>query len=127
MSSPPRCVLIVEDNPAMRRTLSEILEYEGYETIGAADGRDGLKVLADHPVDILLLDLAMPNVSGVELLQQIEVPPPVVIIHSAFAYYTPEEVEHQVGRKVFLSLRKPVPAADLLAAVAEAAEELDRI
>ena len=111
----------------MRRTLSEILEYEGYETIGAADGRDGLKALADHQVDILLLDLAMPNVSGVELLQQIEVPPPVVIVHSAFAYYTPEEVEYQVGRKVFLSLRKPVPAADLLAAVAEAAKELDRI
>lgn len=110
----------------MRRSLNEILVYEGYEAVEAADGREALAILAGHPIDILLVDLAMPRMSGIELLQQIEVPPPMVIVYSAFAYYTPEEVERDVGRKVFLCLKKPVPPAELVASVASAVDELDR-
>ena len=95
----PRRVLIADDNPAMRQSLREILSYEGYEAVEAVDGGDALELLTKGLIDILLLDLAMPKLSGIELLQQLEVPPPVVIIHSAFIQYTTEEMEQQVGHK----------------------------
>ena len=110
----------------MRETLAEIMKAEGYPVIEAKNGEEALRVLSASAIDILILDLAMPRVTGVELLRQIDPPPPVVIIYSAFEYFSPDEVRSQVGSKIFRSLRKPVAPAQLVSAVAHAVEELDR-
>lgn len=126
--TPVRRVLIAEDHQGMRATLAEIMKTEGYQVMEARDGQAALGVLSDSPVDVLILDLAMPRVDGLELLGQITAtPPPVVIIYSAFEYYTPAEVEQQVGSRIFRSLRKPIAPARLVAAVADACNELERL
>ena len=126
--SPVRRVLIAEDHHGMRTTLAEIMRAEGYQVMEARDGQAALGVLSASPVDVLILDLAMPRVDGLGLLGQITTtPPPVVIIYSAFEYYTPAEVEQRVGSRVFRSLRKPVAPARLVAAVADACSELDHL
>jgi len=86
----------------------------------AEDGEDALRQLASSTFDVVILDLHMPRMSGMELLRQIEPPPPVVVVCSAFEYFTPSELQEQAGVKVFRSLRKPVPPITLLAVVAEA-------
>jgi len=120
-----RRILIAEDDKGLRESLNELLSAEGYVVLEAEDGRVALDLLAGSPVDVLLLDLAMPRVNGVELLRSIHPPPPVVIIYSALSYFEPEEVQRQVGAKVFKALRKPVPPNELLDVVAASVEELD--
>jgi two-component system, NtrC family, nitrogen regulation response regulator NtrX len=61
-------VLIIDDEEPIRATLSEILEYEGYDVATAVDGKDGLeKVLADT-YDVVLCDIKMPKMDGMEVL-----------------------------------------------------------
>ena len=63
----PRTVLIVDDEPTLRETLAENLEADGYRVITAADGREALeRFRAAHP-DLVLLDLMLPVLSGVEV------------------------------------------------------------
>ncbi len=62
-----RTILVVDDEATLRETLVEALELEGYRAISAADGREALvRFRADHP-DLVLLDLMLPELSGVEV------------------------------------------------------------
>ena len=124
--SSPRTVLIVEDEPALRETLRVIFEFHGYKTLEAPDGEIALQILNDRYVDVLILDLHLPKLDGASLLQRIDSPPPMVIVHSAFEFFTPDEMSKGVGSKVFRMIRKPIPPPQLLSAVSEAIAELER-
>jgi len=119
-------VLIVEDEPALRETLRVIFEFHGYKTLEAPDGEIALQILNDRYVDVLILDLHLPKLDGASLLQRIDSPPPMVIVHSAFEFFTPDEMSKGVGSKVFRMIRKPIPPPQLLSAVSEAIAELER-
>jgi DNA-binding response OmpR family regulator len=120
-------VLIVEDEPAVRETLRVIFRLQGYETVEAEDGEIALRILSNRYVDVLILDLHLPKLNGVSLLQQIDPPPPMVIIHSAFEFYSPDEIGKGIGSKVFRMIRKPIPPPQLLSAVSDAVAELERL
>jgi CheY-like chemotaxis protein len=122
-----RSVLIVEDEPALRETLRVIFQFQGYETVEAEDGAIALEILCDRYVDVLILDLHLPKLNGASLLQQIDPPPPMVIIHSAFEFYSPDEVRKSTGSKVFRMVRKPIPPPQLLSAVSAAVAELESL
>jgi two-component system, OmpR family, KDP operon response regulator KdpE len=64
-------VLVVDDDPAIRRALAAELEAAGYEAIDAADGAEGEKVLGEREPDLVLTDLAMPAMDGFELVRRI--------------------------------------------------------
>src|SRR5882672_10464042 len=65
-------ILIVEDEPAMVAGLRDNFEYEGYEVISAADGVEGLdRALADNP-DLVVLDVMMPRMSGLDVCKQLK-------------------------------------------------------
>jgi len=119
-------VLVTDDHPGMRSTLRDILQAEGYRIVEAEDGQVALGLLQTQVFDVLILDLAMPRADGVSLLRQIDVPPPMVIVCSAFSHYSPDGVRDEFGMKVFHYMRKPVPPSDLIVAVNEAVAELDR-
>jgi CheY-like chemotaxis protein len=121
-----RKLLIVEDDDALRATLAEILRMEGYDVVEAEDGEIALARLNREPVEILVLDLHMPRLDGVDLLRRISAPPPVVLVHSAFEYYKPEDLRAEVGPKVFRYLRKPVAPLQLMSALREAVSELEK-
>ena len=119
-------ILIVDDEESLRQTLSAILETAGHRVVGAADGQIALQLLQEQEFDVLVLDLHMPKANGVTLLGWIQVPPPVVIVYSAFAYFSLDAVRRDLGAKVFRFLQKPASPLELIAAVNEAAGELDR-
>lgn len=119
-------VLIAEDDAELRDSLRDILELHGNTVTEAEDGERALALLADNPPDVLLLDLHMPRLDGVSLLRRVEVPPPIVIVYSAFELYSPDEVRRTLGAKVFRALQKPVPPAQLVAAITDGLEELRR-
>ena len=65
-------ILIVEDEAKMRRLLELNLGEDGFKTLSAADAETGLQLLASQPVDLVLTDLKLPGMSGLELLQSIK-------------------------------------------------------
>jgi DNA-binding response OmpR family regulator len=75
-----RTILVVDDETTLRETLVEALEIEGYRAIPAADGREALiRFRADHP-DLVLLDLMLPELSGVEVCRILRAESAVPII-----------------------------------------------
>src|SRR5947208_9406940 len=61
-------ILIVDDERAIRKTLSEILSYEGFKVEEAADGEEGWKLFNDKSYDVVLCDIKMPKLDGLEFL-----------------------------------------------------------
>ena len=65
-------ILVVDDESSIRRTLKEILEFEKYEVDLAANGMDALDLVKDHPFDAILLDIKMPEMDGIEVLEKLQ-------------------------------------------------------
>ena len=68
-------VLIVDDSSSMRAIVKKIIKVSGFnvgEFLDASDGKEALKVLADEWVDIVLTDINMPNVNGMELMAEMK-------------------------------------------------------
>ena len=61
------CVLLVEDDPALRRYLEIVLQRAGYDVVSAADGLEAIKFLLSDGVDVVITDALMPNLDGYEL------------------------------------------------------------
>ncbi len=88
-------ILIAEDDEAVRETIVEVLTSDHHVIYEAGDGASALDVLQHTLVDVLVLDLHMPTLGGVDLLRLIDGPPPAVIIHSAFAYFDHARVQQE--------------------------------
>jgi DNA-binding NtrC family response regulator len=76
-------ILVIDDEKAIRKALTEILSAEGYKTDEAADGEDGLKKFREKTYDVVICDIKMPKLDGIEFLQKAgEVNPdtPVIMI-----------------------------------------------
>src|SRR3954451_5324385 len=80
-------VLIVDDDPDVRESLRDFLEDEGYRVLTAANGREGLEVLATmHEMPVLLLDLMMPVMGGWDVMTTLgcqESVVPVIVLSAA--------------------------------------------
>ena len=63
-------ILIIDDEKAIRKTLSEILSYEGYKIEEAGDGEEGLKKFKEREYDVILCDIKMPKIDGIEFLEK---------------------------------------------------------
>ena len=61
-------ILVVDDHAVTREPLARLLRYEGYETVSAANGAEALLAMYDQPADLVLLDLMMPRMDGIEFL-----------------------------------------------------------
>src|SRR5947209_4938202 len=66
----PGRLLIVDDEVELRNALCETLADEGFETRGAASGAEGLQAFSRHDFDVLLSDLMMPGMDGIQLLRK---------------------------------------------------------
>src|SRR5580698_9711048 len=65
-------ILLIEDNRLLRRAIERALVKAGYEVIGIGDGEDGLRVAREKTLDLILLDMMLPTLSGLCLLQQLK-------------------------------------------------------
>ena len=66
-------ILIIDDEKAIRKTLSEILSFEGYKIDEAGDGEEGLKRFSEKSYDLVLCDIKMPKLDGIEFLEKAKV------------------------------------------------------
>jgi DNA-binding NtrC family response regulator len=76
-------ILIIDDERIIRSTLREILEYEKYEIYEAQDGEQGLKMMHEDEFDLVLCDIKMPKMDGIEVLEkasELEKPPQFIMI-----------------------------------------------
>jgi DNA-binding response OmpR family regulator len=112
-----RTILVIEDDAAIRRGVTDALRFSGYEVLSAADGREGLAKISAHHFDLLLLDLILPGASGFDLLEHLQrIRPGVpVIILSARG----EESDRVRGLKLGADdyVVKPFSVAELQARV----------
>jgi DNA-binding response OmpR family regulator len=109
-------ILLAEDDRALRRFLEIILERAGYKVIPASDGLEAMKIALSSPIDILVTDAMMPNLSGHELCRFIRNSQTLahlpVILLSALEQKEPSE-----GEQVDAFLSKPVAGADLVGCI----------
>jgi two-component system, NtrC family, nitrogen regulation response regulator NtrX len=83
MLKPMASILIIDDEKAIRKTLGEILSYEGYKIEEAADGEEGLKKFSNNTFDVVLCDIKMPKMDGLEFLEkarQVNADVPIIVI-----------------------------------------------
>lgn len=97
-------ILIADDEPNHRRCLSISLRLEGYEVFEAADGQQALEVLAQGPIDVLVCDLMMPRIDGLELSRRMRFayPNTRIILMSAYHLTCAQLERAQVGDIRFL-------------------------
>jgi len=99
-------VLVVDDESGTRHALMRLLANEGYETVGAGDGREALRALEAATPDVILLDLMMPGMDGIELLEALQRHPdfnalPVVVLTALSDTHTVNRAR-QLGAKAYL-------------------------
>ncbi len=112
-------ILIVDDDRLTRLMLGTILEGGGYRVTAASDGAEALRLTSEARFDLVLLDIWMPGMSGLEVLERLRrlaAPPRVIILTSD---ETPEMLLAAVRGQASRYLTKPVEAAALLEVVAE--------
>ena len=102
-------ILIVDDEPDVVRYLEMLLGDQGYETLGASDGREALEVVRRERPDLVTLDISMPDVSGTKVYREIRTDPelasiPVIII-TAIVGFDGDPYAYEK----FISHRRKVP------------------
>lgn len=123
---PPPELLLIDDDAAMRSMLFRAITRAGYVVHEAPDGREGLKILASHPIALVLTDIIMPDVEGVELIFRIRKTHPTmpIIAMSGGGRMSPKgylDVAKSCGANRTMS--KPFDIEQLLASVAELLSE----
>ena len=66
-----RRILLVDDSAIAREPLARLLSYEGYDVLAASNGLEAIETLRDQNVDLLLLDVMMPRMNGIQLLESL--------------------------------------------------------
>lgn len=115
-------VLIVDDERSLRLPLAAFLRGAGYETYQAEDAEEALRLLGEQPVDVVVTDILMPRVDGVQLLQQVRGQWPRVQVILMTGEPELKSAAAAVRARAFDYLAKPVLKEQFLAVVGRAAE-----
>ncbi|HEY0671311.1 MAG TPA: sigma-54 dependent transcriptional regulator [Longimicrobiales bacterium] len=108
-------ILIVDDEPNIRRMLGALLREEGYTTAEAGDGRQALQRMSEVDADVILLDLALPGVTGLELLDALHARAPLTPIIMMSGRASLSDAVQATKRGAFHFIEKPLsPEAVLL-------------
>lgn len=112
-----QCVLLVEDDPALRRYLEVVLQRAGYAVMTAGDGLEAMKFLLTTHVDVIVTDALMPNLDGYELCRFVRnshhlAHLPIILLSALDPKNSTDESE-----QVNAFLAKPVSPEDLLATI----------
>lgn len=119
MSTMAKTILIVEDNELNMKLFHDLLEAQGYSTLQTKDGLEALKLAREHKPDLILMDIQLPEVSGLEVTKWLkdddELKHIPVIAVTAFAMKGDEEKIRQGGCEAYIA--KPISVAHFLETV----------
>ena len=116
------CILVVDDDEAILQSCRTILEDAGYVVEVAGGGEPGLARLRQHSFDLALIDLKMPGMGGLEMLEQATAIDPDLVAIIFTAYGTIESAVEAVKKGAFNYVTKPFTSGQLTAAVAKGLE-----
>lgn len=115
----PKKVLIVEDNELNMKLFNDLLEAQGYDTLQTKDGMEALKLARENEPDLILMDIQLPEVSGLEVTKWLKEDEALrsipVIAVTAFAMKGDEEKIRQGGCEAYIS--KPISVPQFLETV----------
>ena len=118
-----RQILVVDDEKDLRELLQENLEDAGFVCFTASSGRDALRVFAAEEIDLAVVDIMMPGMSGVDLFTRIKEEYPRVAVLFVSAENRMDVAVSQIKEGALDYLVKPVEKAELIKAVNEAMEK----
>src|SRR3989304_5402827 len=118
----PGRILFIDDDPAGREVALFNLRKAGYETIPAADGREGLSLFSASPFDLVITDLKMPGISGMEVLRKVRAGSPDVPVLVITAFGNVETAVAAMKEGAYDFIGKPFHRDQLLLAVSKALE-----
>lgn len=115
-----RRILIVDDDEALRQGLVELLTRAGHDVEQAGDGSQALGLLAARPFDVVLLDMAIPRVNGIDILTQVRAQdePPAVVVMTADD--TSETLLRAVRQQAVRYVRKPAAPGAIVEVIGDA-------
>jgi two-component system response regulator GlrR len=107
-------ILVVDDSPSMTKTTVAILTAEGYTVYPAFSGAEALKILGDQQVDILLTDIRMPDMNGLELYREVKQTHPELFTIFMTAYAADDIIREGIDMGIKTLLTKPLDIDFLL-------------
>jgi len=115
-------ILIIDDEKSIRNTLKEVLVYEKYEVHEAADGAEGLKLAEKEKFDIILCDIKMPKMDGMEVLEKVQEKSPEVPVVMISGHGTIETAVEAIKKGAFDYISKPLDLNRTLVTIRNAQE-----
>ena len=110
-------ILIVDDERTTRLSLSEIFSLRGAQTAVAADGQAALDLIAQQTFDLIVLDVKMPGVSGLQVLETVQQTSPATIVILLTAHATVDSAIHALRQGAFDYLLKPAQPRSIIEVV----------
>jgi CheY-like chemotaxis protein len=125
MSPSQKCILVVDDEPDTTDMFAEMMQLNGYKVLKSYGGAQALHMVAREKPDLVMLDIMMPDVTGLEVLRFMRRDPrlehiPVLIVSAKSA---PDDIQASLKAGANLYLTKPVSYRDLHKAVEEATRD----
>ncbi|MBM4288938.1 MAG: sigma-54-dependent Fis family transcriptional regulator, partial [Deltaproteobacteria bacterium] len=121
-----RTILVVDDEPSIVQTISGILQDEGFEVLTAPDGETALHVVEEETPDLVFLDIALPGMDGLEVLQQVKEQRPLLPVVMVSAYGNVENAVKATRLGAYDFIEKP-PHADKIVLTVRNALEMTRL
>ena len=115
-------IMLVEDDEGLRRVTQAQLERSGYDMLVAADGSQALEILRREPTNLVITDLHLPDISGIELLKTVRTDYPETAVVIITAYGTIETAVDAVKSGAYDYITKPVHPDELRAVVSRVLE-----
>jgi DNA-binding response OmpR family regulator len=110
-------ILVVDDEPVARQSLSEILRLEGYAVNSVPNGQAAVEYVRTHPIEIIIVDLRMPGMDGLEVIQVVNQISPETEVILLTAFGTTESAIQALRLRVHDYLLKPAPPSQVVNSV----------
>ncbi len=120
-------ILVIDDEKPIRNTLKEILEYEDHKVEIASDGFEGLEKAKESKYDIILCDIKMPNMDGIEVLEKLELVSPDVPVVMISGHGSVETAVEALKKGAYDFIEKPLELNRLLVTIRNALERKDLV
>lgn len=114
-----KTILLVDDDASLRRVLAHHLSEAGYQVLTAANGKEGLEVFTSQQVEMVITDIQMPELSGLELMRRISVMSPDVVVLVITAYGSIETAVEAMKLGAYDYITKPFNREELLLTVSK--------
>jgi len=121
-----RRILVVDDEAPIRQLLTDAFGEAGYQVLTAPDGPAALELLSEQNVRVMIFDLKMPGMTGIELCRRVKERYPISCVYAMTAYISLFGLSDCLAAGFDDYFIKPVEMATLQRAVAQAFEKLDR-